>query len=154
MKWIDTHMVSDMMARSAESNRKRTNHNLHESAEDPVQRYCIAATRDSYFRPQRHPHNWELAIVFRGQFQFVVFDENGSVTESHTVGAHSEKGFEIEANRWHCWIPLTDECAFFEVKPGPYDPATAAEFAPWAREEGTVDAKQYVQQLKERASHG
>lgn len=155
MKWIDTHMVSDMMARSAESNRKRTNYNLHESAEDPIQRYCIAATRDSYFRPHRHPHNWELAIVFRGQFQFVVFDTDGRMTESHTVGAHTEKnGFEIEANRWHCWIPLTDEGVFFEVKPGPYDPATAAEFAPWAPEEGTDEARRYVQQLKELASHG
>jgi len=155
VKWIDTHMVSDMMARSAESDRKRTNHNLHESAEDPIQRYCIAATRDSYFRPHRHPHNWELAIVFRGQFQFVVFDTDGRMTESHTVGAHSGKnGFEIEANRWHCWIPLTDEGVFFEVKPGPYDPATAAEFAPWAPEEGTDEARLYVQQLKELASHG
>ena len=155
MKWIDDHLVSEMMVRAAGSDRKRTNHNLHASAEDPVQRYCIAATKDSYFRPHRHPHNWELAIVFRGQFEFVVFDENGHVTDSHTVGANTEKnGFEIEANRWHCWIPLTDKGVFFEVKPGPYDPVTAAECAPWAPEEGTDEAKQYVQQLKELTSHG
>ena len=55
MKWIDHHLVTEMMERAAASPRKRTNHNLHESAGDPVQRYCIAATRDSYFRPHRHP---------------------------------------------------------------------------------------------------
>ena len=63
MKWINTHMASGMMARAADSNRKRTNHKLHASAEEPVQRYCIAGTRDSYFRPHRHPHNGKLATA-------------------------------------------------------------------------------------------
>ena len=155
MKLIDNNTVSEMMDRALSSDRKRTNHNLHESAEDPIQRYCIAATKESYFRPHRHPNNWELAIVFRGRFEFVVFDEDGSITESHTVGAHTGKnGFEIEANRWHCWIPLTDEAVFFEVKPGPYDPATAAEFAPWAPAEGSDEAKNYVKKLKDLTACG
>lgn len=155
MKLIDNHLVSEMIERAICSDRKRTNHNLHETAEDAIQRYCIAATKDSYFRPHRHPTNWELALVFRGQFRFILFDENGSMTESHTVGPHSGKsGFEIEANRWHCWIPLTEEGCFFEVKPGPYDPATSAEFAPWAPEEDTPKAQKYVQELLELTQHG
>jgi cupin fold WbuC family metalloprotein len=154
MKLIDNHVVSEMMDRALSSDRKRTNFNLHESAEDTIQRYCIAATKESYFRPHRHPGNWELAIVIRGRFEFVVFDEDGTVAETHTVGSHTGKnGFEIEANRWHCWIPLTDEGVFFEVKPGPYDPATAAEFAPWAPEEGSTEAETFVQKLKEQAGH-
>jgi cupin fold WbuC family metalloprotein len=154
MKWIDNHMVSEMMARAVDSDRKRTNHNLHESAEDPVQRYCIAATKDSYFRPHRHPENWEVAIVFRGRFEFIVFDDEGHMVESHTVGPNTGKnGFEIEANRWHCWLPLSDEGVFFEVKPGPYHPATAAEFAPWAPEEGTSETKAYAKELSELTGH-
>ncbi len=153
MKWIDNHLVSEMMERAVDSDRKRTNHNLHESAEDPVQRYCIAATRDSYFRPHRHPGNWEVAIVFRGQFEFIVFDDDGNIIECHTVGPNTGKnGFEIEANRWHCWLPLTDEGVFFEVKQGPYDPANAAEFAPWAPEEGTEQVRDYVEQLRNHAN--
>ena len=149
MKWINNHLVSEMMERALCGSRKRTNHNLHESAEDPVQRYCIAATKASYFRPHRHPTNWELAIVVRGQFEFLVFDDEGNVSEHHTVGPNTgNNGFEIEANRWHCWLPLTEEGVFFEVKPGPYDPATAAEFAPWAPEEGTDEANLYTQHLR------
>ena len=155
MKWIDNHLVSEMMAVAASSERKRTNHNLHESSEDPVQRYCIAATKDSYFRPHRHPANWELAIVVRGRFEFIVFDDEGTVIESHTVGPNTGKnGFEIEANRWHCWLPLTDEGVFFEVKPGPYNPATAAEFAPWAPEEGAPEATSYINRLLELTARG
>ena len=153
MKWIDNHLASEMMARAAGSDRKRTNYNLHESAEDLVQRYCIAATKESYFRPHRHPGNWEVAIVFRGQFEFIVFDNDGKVIEYHTVGPNTGKnGFEIEANRWHCWLPLSDEGVFFEVKQGAYNPA-AAEFAPWAPEEGTPEAKAYVHRLLELVDH-
>ena len=149
MKWIDHHLVTEMMERAAASPRKRTNHNLHESADDPVQRYCIAATRESYFRPHRHPSNWEVALVFLGRFDLIMFDDGGTIAERHTVGPDTGKvGFEIEANRWHCWLPLTDEGAFFEIKQGPYDPATAAEFAPWAPEEGTVEALLFVDKLR------
>lgn len=138
------------MARAAGSDRKRTNHNFHESAEDPVQRYCIAATKESYFRPHRR----EVAIVFRGRFVFIVFDDDGKVIECHTVGPITGKnGFEIEANRWHCWLPLSDEGVFFEVKQGPYNPATTAEFAPWAPEEGTPEANAYVHRLLEGRDH-
>jgi len=154
MKWIDNHLVSEMMARAAGSDRKRTNHNLHETGEDPIQRYCIAATKTSYFRPHRHPNNWEVAMVLRGKFEFLVFDDDGNIIERHTVGPDTGKnGFEIEANRWHCWLPLSEEGLFFEVKPGPYDPATAAEFASWAPEEGSTEARIFVEQLRRHSAH-
>jgi hypothetical protein len=38
MKLIDNHLVSEMMARAISGERKRTNHNLHPSAEDAIQR--------------------------------------------------------------------------------------------------------------------
>ena len=155
MKLIDNTLVIEMMARAAASDRKRTNHNFHESADDVAQRYCIAATKDSYFRPHRHPTNWELAIVFRGEFEVIVFDDEGNVEERHLVGPNTATaGFEIEANRWHGWLPLEEQGVFFEVKQGPYDPATAAEFAPWAPEDGTPEAAAFVQTLKELTRHG
>lgn len=154
MKLIDNALVAEMMERAAASDRKRTNHNLHEGADDMVQRYCIAAEKDSYFRPHRHPNNWELAMVFRGKFEVVVFDDEGNIAEHQLVGPHTgTAGFEIEANRWHCWIPLEDQGVFFEVKQGPYDPATAAEFAPWAPEDGTPEAKAFIQKLMKETGH-
>ncbi len=155
MKWIDNPLIAEMMERARTSDRKRTNHNLHETSEDPVQRYCIAATKESYFRPHRHPQNWEVALILRGKFGFLIFDDNGEIIEHHTVGPHTGKsGFEIAENRWHCWLPLDDEGLFFEVKTGPYNPETAAEFAPWAPEEKTAEATAFVQQLRELYPHG
>lgn len=154
MKLINNDLVTEMMQRAAASDRKRTNHNFHEASDDVVQRYCIAAEKTSYFRPHRHPHNWELALVFHGRFEVIVFDDEGKVEEHHLVGPHTgTAGFEIEANRWHSWLPLEDQGVFFEVKQGPYDPATAAEFAPWSPEDGTPEAIAFVQQLRQITGH-
>src|SRR5690606_28054002 len=117
--------------------------------EDTVQRYLIATTRNSYFRPHRHPLCAEVAIVLRGTFDIIIFDDQGYETERHTLGPHTGMmGFEMEANAWHCWLPLSEEGCFFEVKPGPYDPATAAEFAPWAPAEGTPEALDFIARLR------
>ena len=81
-------------------------------------------------------------------------DDEGNIEEHQLVGPHTgTAGFEIEANRWHCWVPLEDQGVFFEVKQGPYDPATAAEFAPWAPEDGTPEATAFVQRLMKETGH-
>lgn len=149
MKLINSKLIDEMLVTATGTERRRTNFNLHESAEDAVQRYLIACRKDSYFRPHRHPLYAEVAVVLRGKFDFIVFDEAGALKERHTLCPESNLlGFEINANQWHCWLPLSDEGCFFEVKPGPYDPATAAEFAPWAPEEGTPEAVEFAARLR------
>ena len=150
MKLLNKELIDQTLKKAASSDRLRTNFNLHDSPDDSVQRYLIATTKQSYFRPHRHPLNAEVAIVLRGEFDIIVFDDAGMVTERHTLGPATDMtGFEMAANTWHCWLPLSDEGCFFEVKPGPYDPATAAEFALWAPEEGTPAAKTFVDELRD-----
>ena len=149
MKLINKELIDQTLRKAAASDRLRTNFNLHDSPDDSVQRYLIATTKDSYFRPHRHPMNAEVAIVLRGRFDIIVFDDGGQVTERHTLAPATDMtGFEMAENTWHCWLPLSDEGCFFEVKPGPYDPATAAEFALWAPEEGTPAAETFVAELR------
>jgi cupin fold WbuC family metalloprotein len=150
MKLINSALIDQMLIEASTSDRLRTNFNLHESPQDAIQRYLIASKRDSYFRPHRHPLCAEVALVLRGTFDFIVFDEDGTITERHTLSPQSSlMGFEIDANRWHCWLPISEDGCFFEVKPGPYDPATAAEFAPWAPEEGHSEAADFVARLRD-----
>ena len=149
MKIINSGLIDEMLKTAAHTERLRTNFNLHESPEDAVQRYLIACRKDSYFRPHRHPLCAEVAVVLRGRFDFIVFDDAGTLTERHPLQpASGMTGFEIEANTWHCWLPLSDDGCFFEVKPGPYDPATAAEFAPWAPAEGSPEAAEFAARLR------
>jgi cupin fold WbuC family metalloprotein len=149
MKLITADTIEGLIDRASASERRRANHNVHESAEDPVQRLFVAAERDSYFRPHRHDGKSEFAMVLRGRFDVLVFDEAACVTERRSVGPGTDVvGFELEPDAWHAWVPIEDDSVFFEVKLGPYDPDTAAEFAEWAPAENTPEARAFAEKLR------
>ncbi|HET9389449.1 MAG TPA: WbuC family cupin fold metalloprotein [Steroidobacteraceae bacterium] len=137
MKLFSRALLDELAERAAASPRLRANHNIHASPADLVQRFFIAANRASYFRPHRHRTKSELALVLRGRFDVVTFDAAGTVTARHAVGEGTPSiGFETPRETWHTLIAAADGAAFLEIKEGPYDPASAAEFAPWTPPEG------------------
>jgi len=141
MKLVSTTLLDEMTARSAASPRRRAHHNLHASPADPVQRFVVVAQSDTYIRPHRHMTKSELCTMVRGRFEVVVFDADGTITERTVVGEGTPNlAYELPSQTWHTLLALTDGAAFVEVKEGPYDPASAAEFAPWAPEEGGATA--------------
>ena len=149
MKLIDDRLLADMVNRAAGSPRRRTNHNVHEQADDLVQRLFIAAEPDSYFRPHRHNDKPEFALAVRGAFDVLVFDEQGTVTRRFTVGpGEATLGFETPPMTFHTLIAKSPGSILFEAKRGPYNPQTAAEFAPWAPAEGSVDALVFFSRLQ------
>jgi cupin fold WbuC family metalloprotein len=148
MKLIAPQLIDEMLSRAAASPRLRTHHNLHEVAEDPVQRLWVAVKRDSYFRVHKHPQKWEFSVVVRGLLDVLVFDDNGVIAERIRVGPEGDVlAFELPPNTFHTWLPLSDDSVFFEVKQGPYDPQAAAEFAAWAPAEGTAEAPAFAARL-------
>lgn len=148
MKLITSDLLTELCERAGKSARKRVNYNVHESLDDPVQRLFIASRIGSYFRPHRHLQKWEFALVIRGLFDVIVFDETGRITARVSVGpGESVIGFEIPPNTWHSWIPKADESAFFETKQGPFDAQTASEFAVWAPEEGSCRVNEFITRL-------
>ncbi|MBU1168697.1 MAG: WbuC family cupin fold metalloprotein [Proteobacteria bacterium] len=149
MKIITHKDMAALKTKAGESSRKRMNLNVHEQASDPIQRLFIAADRTSYFRAHRHNHSWEFALVLQGLFDVLVFDDTGQLTERISLGPQARvAAFEIPAGTWHAWIPHEDGSVFFECKQGPYNPDTAAEFAPWSPEEGSSEVTDFVQRLK------
>ncbi len=152
MKIITTDRLREMAVAAETAPRRRTNFNIHAAAEDPVQRYFIAARKDAYFRPHRHPVRWEFAIVLQGRFDVLVFDGDGRVTRRVRVGPEAGAvGFELAPGAWHAWVTMTDAGVFAEVKEGPYDPFTAAEFAPWAPAEGTPGVSDFLERMRHAA---
>ncbi len=149
MKLITSDLLTDLISGAATSARQRLHYSIHESLADPVQRLFIAARLESYFRPHRHREKWECAVVFRGLFDILTFDELGTVIERVAVGVGANGiGFEISANIWHSWVPMMDESVAFEIKQGPYRPLTAADFAAWSPEEGTAEAKRFLASMR------
>ena len=149
MKLITDDLLAQLVQQAADSPRKRSHYNIHESLDDVVQKLLVAATTESYFRPHRHADKAEFALVLRGRFVVFSFDDDGNILQQQRIGEGTGvNGLELPPNTWHCWLSLSDDAAFFETKQGPYDPATASEFAPWAPAENTPQAKQYLEMLR------
>jgi cupin fold WbuC family metalloprotein len=149
MKIINSSTFKDLLARADSSPRRRSNFNIHESSQDRIQRYLVAAKLDSYFRPHRHRSRFELALVLRGKFDLLLFDDHAVVTSRISLGPELEAcGFEMPPDVWHTWIPMVDDSIFLEIKEGPYDPGSASEFANWSPPEGNEEVNSFLSMMR------
>jgi cupin fold WbuC family metalloprotein len=146
MKLISTRLLEELETAAAASPRGRTHYNLHAAPTDLVQRYLVVANRGSYFRPHRHTTRAELALIVRGALDLLVFDDSGRLTARHAFGTGAANlAYENGPGIWHTVVVRDDATTFLEVKQGPYDPATASEFAPWAAAEGELGAVRFLE---------
>jgi len=107
--------------------------------------------RGTYVAPHRHknPAKAETFVVLEGAAVVWTFGAAGDRTGTYVVGPGQSSGWGIDLapGIWHTVTAQSDVAVCFEVKPGPWDPATDKEFAPWAPREGDAGAAQYLQTL-------
>jgi len=150
MRLFEDSLIDELAAKAAASPRRRAHFNIHASATDLVQRFLVVAQGDAYFRPHLHRSIAELAIVLRGRLELVTFDEAGHLLAREAIGEGTGRfAYDTPNGTWHTVIPVAGPAAFLEVKQGPYDPATAADFAPWAPAEGEGSVPRFQQWLRE-----
>ena len=131
MKQLSDALLTELSQRAQSSPRRRANHNLHEQLQDSVQRLAVAMEPDTYVRPHRHPHTWELLTPLRGRFVVLHFDDAGAVT-ARTVLGEDSRALETPAGAWHAVLSLDSGGVILEVKHGPYAPIAAQDLAPWS----------------------
>ena len=149
MKLLSRTLLDELAAKAAASPRARAHHNIHTTPADLVQRFVVVACGDSYFRPHRHKTRSELAVIVRGRLDVLTFDERGRVTARYGVGDGTASiAYETPQGTWHTVVPGAGAAAFLEVKEGPYDPATSAEFAAWAPAEGHAAVPKFLEWLR------
>ena len=137
LKLLPRALLDELAAKAVTSPRARAHHNIHATPADLVQRFLVVAQGDSYFRPHLHTTRAELALLLRGGVDVLIFDDAGRVLARHAVGAGADSfAYETPPGVWHTLVPAAAGCAFLEIKEGPYDPATAVQFAAWAPPEG------------------
>lgn len=146
---IDAELIEATLAKARASLRLRANHNFHASDGATFHRFLNAFVRGTYVQPHRHltPPKPETFSVLRGQLACFVFDDTGHVVERLVLGRGGCQGVDLAAGVWHTVAPFTPETVCLEVKPGPWDPKTDKEFAPWAPAEGEPGAAAYLSAL-------
>ena len=150
MRLFEDSLILDLAAKAAASPRRRAHFNIHASAADPVQRFLVVAQADTYFRPHLHRTNAELATVLKGRLDLITFDEAGRVLARYGIGEGTGQfAYETDSGTWHTLVPVSGPVAFLEVKQGPYDPATAADFAAWAPPEGDDSVPRFQRWLRD-----
>jgi cupin fold WbuC family metalloprotein len=152
----------DALSQQAEQAiRQRQHKNIHQHYNDPCQRLFNAIGIDSYIRPHRHSIDpkEECLIAVRGRMALLVFDDIGQVEQVIRFGAQTNEvqqaigvGVNLPAGIWHTVIAEVPGSILFEVKPGPFKPEQAKEYAAWAPEEDAPEAVEYLIELKRRVS--
>ena len=148
---LDDDFFEQLLLQANESPRKRSHYNLHKELNEPVQRLCIALKKGTYVRPHHHPrkNKWELMLVFRGEVNLVIFEQDGVILEKLSLSSGSTlSGIEMEPNTWHTIVPVTDDAVIIEVKEGPFTPTQESDFASWAPLEGDEQVISFLDWLE------
>lgn len=81
----------------------------------------------------------------------VVFNDKGDVQSRYRLGDSSngdkQWGVDVAPGVWHTVIALSDRVVCYEVKPGPWEPASDKEFASWAPKEGAANVHDYMAKI-------
>jgi len=155
VKVFSADYLDSLVEEASESPRARQHRNIHERYDDPCQRFLNAIGTDSYIRPHRHSLDpkAETLIAVRGQFALITFDDAGAILSIVRFGTETDAalpvGADLPPGTWHTIIALVAGAILLELKAGPFNPNAAKEPAPWAPEEGTSDAREYLERLRE-----
>ncbi len=147
---ITSDLISMVSEKARSSAKKRANYNFHQSADDPLQRFINAIEPGTYIRPHKHetPDKREAFIVLRGKVLVLEFDDSGKIKDYIILGAGTaNSGVEISARVWHTIIALEEGTAVYEVKDGPFIQPLDKNFAVWAPEEGSKEAREFNEKI-------
>jgi cupin fold WbuC family metalloprotein len=155
VRLITESLIDEVTERASASARLRMNYNFHSGPADNPHRFLNVLLRGTYIRPHRHsfPPKPETFLVLEGAADVIVFDGSGSMEARYQLGADSPDGrlwgIDILAGIWHTILARTERAVCFEVKPGPWEPASDKEFAEWAPAEGDPSVPEYLRRLLE-----
>lgn len=156
MKIFDAQYLAKLSSQAKNNPRLRQHSNIHHTNQDNCQRLFNAIELGSYIRPHRHltDPKEELLIAIRGKMALVTFDEQGNVIDILSFGTERGGvslpiGAEVSNGTWHTVVALETGCILLEVKAGPFDPDQPKDLAPWAPEEFSGAAADYLNQLIE-----
>ena len=155
--YFDSDYFNGLISSAKSNTRRRKNHNIHSSYNEPCQRLFNAIEPDSYIRPHRHSQDkkGELLIAIKGLMALLTFNDNGVIENvfhfgSEKFGINMASGVEVPSSLWHTVVALEPGSVLLEVKAGPFDISQSKELAVWAPEEASPEADLYLEGLLQK----
>jgi cupin fold WbuC family metalloprotein len=152
---INNTLINILSEHAKASPRLRMNYNFHQHPNALFQRMLNAIEPFTYIRPHKHenPDKSEVFLALKGTMAVFTFDNQGEIVSMIRIEAGGAcPGVEIAPRTWHTIISLESGSVAYEAKDGPYEPGIDKCFASWAPEEGSHDAMEYLQRLKDRTT--
>jgi len=155
LKLLNQTLIDTVANAAANSQRLRKNHNFHELSE-PVQRFINIMQPGTYVRPHRHTrpeerNGFEFFLALQGKVGILLFEESGTVIHTEQLSPqHHNYGIEIPEGTFHTLVALAPNTALFELKEGPYVPASDKDFLTTFPPEGTPEAQAQVRSWEAR----
>lgn len=151
MKIFSSDYLNELTRKAKKSPRLRLHRNIHQDYKEACQRLFNAIEPGSYIRPHRHssdPRD-ELLIAIRGLMALIIFDDQGQIKSTMRFGTEKygvelAAGAEVPSNTWHTVVAIEPGSLLLEVKAGPFDPNQPKDLAPWAPEEYSTQADEYL----------
>jgi cupin fold WbuC family metalloprotein len=123
---IDKDTFDALTDAAKQSERKRMNLDMRNSAEDLSQRMLNALEPETVLPIHRHQNSSETLIVLRGAVKQCFYDDLGNLVESFILKPNSDKvGISTPIGQWHNTTALESETIIFEAKDGAYQPLTS-----------------------------
>ena len=137
---IDEKLLSDLLARAAESPRRRVNQDLRDSPEEGVQRMLNALLPGTQVPVHRHPQSSEDVLLLCGRLVEVLYEEDRpgdgfergmdaqDVVRGRRLRVVDRIELATDAGRFGCVVPpgvwhtveVLEPSVIFEVKAGKY----------------------------------
>jgi len=143
-------ILSKGKSASRKSSRLRMIQPVQRTQTAKVQRLLNFLQPGTYIRPHCHPleQATESVCLLNGHLEVLIFNPEGSIHTRHHLTPTSSL-IDIEPRVWHGMIVHEPDTVIFEVKKGPYNPATDKEFASWSTEEDSPEVKDFLARLNE-----
>jgi cupin fold WbuC family metalloprotein len=125
---IDKFTFDALTDAAKQSERKRMNLDMRNSAEDSSQRMLNALEPGTVLPIHRHRNSSETLIVLRGAVKQCFYDDFGNLVKSFILKPNSDKvGISTPIGQWHSTIALESGTIIFEAKDGAYQPLTSVD---------------------------
>jgi len=150
LKEYPADILKKLTVSAQQSDRLRTNLNIHESPNADVQRLFLAFEPGTYIRPHRHPqaHKWELFVVLEGELDLLLFDDSGEIVRRIKLSSETTRVIEIPPDTWHSYVSKKSGTLALEIKQGAYLPSPEEDFLSMSPAENTEEVATYLQWMK------